>query len=493
MSLDARHTPLVRESWTRCRLAGLDPSRTPPLRYVMPEGAAAPGLGAVAQALSHAEGLYRSLAGQPAVMLLADTQLLLLSSVGAPPLRLRAAAAGATPGANWSEEVRGTNALALAARFQRAITICGQEHYFESLWDWSGTALPLPREIGVLGLYAPGERVHECALALLETCAGPLVESLAASARREPGAPARALAGLGRKDPAVALAVDRVTRILGREIPLLIQGETGTGKEVFARAFHYSGPRGAGPFVAVNCAAIPAALIEAELFGHVEGAFTGARRDGSPGKLRLADGGTLFLDEIGDMPLALQSVLLRVMETRRVTALGDREEHEIDVGFVCATHQPLRELVARSAFRADLFFRLSGMTIELPPLRQRADFGALAQEILDEESPFKPLRLAPEALLHLRARSWPGNLRELRNVLRLAVAMLGDEDELRVAHFEGLAPESAGGLQDRARTLREAEAELVKQAVARHGGNVSAAARELKITRTTLYRRLRGE
>lgn len=298
--------------------------------------------------------------------------------------------------------------------------------------------------------------------------------------------PAAGLADLGSDDPRIAEAVRRAGRIVECDIPLLIQGETGSGKEWFAQAFHRSGSRRGGPFVAVNCAAIPATLIEAELFGYADGAFTGARRYGARGKIREADGGTLFLDEIGDMPLGLQAVLLRVLETRRVTPLGHDSDEAVDIRLVCASHQPLRDLVEQGAFRADLFFRLSGMTIALPPLRERGDFAAVVRRMLAEESPDRPVRVDPEAFVLLRRYRWPGNLRQLRNVLRLGVALLGEEQVLASCHLPAEVRTSDCVSSDAG--LRGVQVRLARESVDRHGGNISAAARELGVTRTTLYR-----
>ncbi|MDX9706267.1 MAG: sigma-54-dependent Fis family transcriptional regulator [Azospira sp.] len=301
--------------------------------------------------------------------------------------------------------------------------------------------------------------------------------------------PAGGLHELDGGDPRMAEAVRRALRIAGSDIPLLIQGETGSGKEWFAQAFHRSSARRDGPFVAVNCAAIPATLIEAELFGYVEGAFTGARRSGARGRIREADGGTLFLDEIGDMPLSLQAVLLHVLETRRVAPLGGGDDEAVDFALVCASHHFLHALVQQGAFRADLFFRLSGMTVSLPPLRERQDFERVVRRILAEEAPGCEPSVAPAAFELLRRHPWPGNLRQLRNVLRLTVALLGDE---RLLTPEFLPQEilDAGGAVQAESGLRAAQIRFVRETVERHGGNISAAARELGITRTTLYRKL---
>lgn len=304
-----------------------------------------------------------------------------------------------------------------------------------------------------------------------------------------------ALSALDLGDPQIAEAIRRVRRIAQRDIPLLIQGETGTGKEIFARAYHAATPRGQGPFVAVNCAAVPAGLIEAELFGYAPGAFTGASAQGRKGRLREAHGGTLLLDEVGDMPPNLQASLLRVLETRRVAPLGDSNEETIDVSLICATHRPLRELVDLGHFRSDLYFRLSGMMIVLPPLRERSDFDALVGQIAREEGLPESAVISEEAFELLRRHRWPGNLRQLRNALRLAVALKENgSGELRPEHLpvEMLEDDSAAG-EDRAVStdLRANELRMVRSAVSRHGGNISAAARELGITRTTLYRKLR--
>ena len=295
-------------------------------------------------------------------------------------------------------------------------------------------------------------------------------------------------------DPTMEYNVRCAKRVLARDIPILLSGETGTGKEVFAQAFHNSGPRRDGPFVAINCAAIPGNLIEAELFGYTAGAYTGARGEGARGKLREAHGGTLFLDEIGDMPLKLQAVLLRVLETRRVTPLGGGPEEEIDLSLVCASHRSLKALCEVGEFRSDLYFRLSAMSLALPPLRERSDLEGMARRILQEESPDRPIRLATSTLDLIRRHPWPGNIRQLKNALRLGVAMLGDDEEtLGPDHLpqDLLDGDDTVHPVPAAKSLRAAEVRLVEDTVQRHNGNISAAARELGITRTTLYRKLR--
>ncbi len=200
-------------------------------------------------------------------------------------------------------------------------------------------------------------------------------------------------------------------------------GETGSGKEVFAKAMHRSSERAGRPFVALNCASIPETLIESELFGYKAGAFTGAARDGRRGKIFLANGGTLFLDEIGDMPVHLQARLLRALEEREVLPLGGDEPIKVDIRLISATHCNLTEKIKTGEFRPDLYYRLHGFALTLPPLRERGDRRELIRRVLAEEAEGSPIEIDEAALDRLDRYSWPGNLRELRNVLRTVLAL----------------------------------------------------------------------
>ena len=301
----------------------------------------------------------------------------------------------------------------------------------------------------------------------------------------------------GDVDPQLLAAHDRGRRALGAGLVLLLQGESGTGKDVFARALHASSARHAGPFVAVNCASIPETLIEAELFGYVGGAFSGARREGAPGHSRQASGGTLFLDEIGDMPLSLQTRLLRVLEERRVLPLGGSRPIAVDVQLIAATHHDLRAAVAAGRFRSDLYFRVHGFAVQLPPLRQRHDLRSLCDTMLAEARPSAPPQLATAVANAMHAFPWPGNLRQLRSALTAAAAMLEPHettidwvhlpDDLRAElRGERTAP-PPGPTVD----LRSTSDRAIREAIARCGRNMSEAARQLGISRNTLYRRLR--
>ena len=309
-----------------------------------------------------------------------------------------------------------------------------------------------------------------------------------------------ALARLDTGDLRWRSAADRARRVSGKPIPVLIQGESGVGKELFARAAHDSGPRRDGSFVAINCAAVPENLIEAELFGYAAGAYTGARREGSPGRLREAHGGTLFLDEIGDMPLAMQTRLLRVLQERQITPLGGGRTVDLDFALVCASHRNLRLAAEQGSFRSDLYYRINGLTVNLPALRERSDFLALTERLLASLSPGCEIQLAPELLVRLSRHGWPGNLRQYANVLRTASAMLDPHEHcIGWQHLpDDLAEELVGSPSQTSQpapdrmteNLKELSRAAVRQALEGSRGNISEAARRLGISRQTLYRKL---
>ncbi len=330
------------------------------------------------------------------------------------------------------------------------------------------------------------------------------------------------LAALTTGDPQMAALAAKVRRVIDRDIPILILGETGTGKELLARAIHQESQRTRQPFIAVNCASIPDTLIESELFGYEEGAFTGARRKGAVGKILQANGGTLFLDEIGDMPIALQAHLLRVLQERQVVPLGSNKAMAVDVAIVCATHRNLRDMIAAQTFREDLYYRLNGLAVRLPALRERSDLAALAECIIEREAAPRRLALSPEVAALLARCPWPGNVRQLFNVLRTACVMAAGERTIRPEHLPddfldevnaleakvdvsahsrvetpaASAPHvvehaSAPGESAANRSLDDIEIDAIRRALDAAGGNISVAAKRLGISRNTIYRKLR--
>ena len=292
-------------------------------------------------------------------------------------------------------------------------------------------------------------------------------------------------------------AMHRVQQMISKVAPtsstVMILGETGTGKELVARALHEQSTRADQPFVAINCGALPESLIESELFGHRKGAFTGAD-EGRVGLFEVAHNGTIFLDEIGELPKSMQAKLLRVLESGDIRRVGDNESFQVDVRVICATHRNLEEMVEQGDFREDLMFRINTFEIHLPSLRQRpGDIAELACHLYRR---FRPTQLSNDALLTrealdiLEAHDWPGNVRELANVIEHAT-ILCDEPPITPDHlpqrFGQRRPKLA---KFKPMTLRDLEMQAIYEALDRHDGNKAAAAEELGISLKTLYNKL---
>jgi transcriptional regulator with PAS, ATPase and Fis domain len=309
--------------------------------------------------------------------------------------------------------------------------------------------------------------------------------------------------GMWSRDPAMRRMFRLIERVAADESSVLVRGETGAGKELVARALHDCSSRRAGPFRAINCAALPSNLLESELFGHLRGAFTGAVRD-TPGHFQLANKGTLFLDEVAELPLELQAKLLRVLETRAITPVGGRDPIAIDVRIVSATHRALRGEVAAGRFRADLMYRLRVIPIFLPPLRERvADVALLVDRIVEEYNARgrrRVERVSPATLRALEAYEWPGNVRELRNVLAYAFAV-GEGTDLLPSHLppevleaseEGrTVPVVAAPASPPPDPKLDPEARRIVRALERSGGSRAQAAKLLGVSRITLWRRMK--
>ena len=289
--------------------------------------------------------------------------------------------------------------------------------------------------------------------------------------------------------PATTKLARTIERVAPADVSVVLLGESGTGKELTARALHQLSSRSQQRFMAINCAAIPATLLEAELFGYERGAFTGAHKQ-TPGKIELADGGTLFLDEIGDLSFDLQGKLLRFLQERVVERIGGRDEINVDVRVISATHRDLERHVQEGIFREDLYYRLSEFSIPIPPLRERlGDAVLLAKHFLNEfgrELERSDLRLTSEALAAIDSYSWPGNVRELQNRMKRAI-ILADGKRVTAEHLDLVE----GGDSEQVLNLRQvrerAELTALKRAMARTHGNISKAAKLLGVSRPTLY------
>ena len=323
-------------------------------------------------------------------------------------------------------------------------------------------------------------------------------------------------------DPQVSAVIHKLRMVSGKDIPVMILGETGTGKDLLAQAIHGDSNRSGQPFVSVNCASIPDNLIESELFGYEEGAFTGARKKGSIGKILQANGGTLFLDEIGDMPKHLQARLLRVLQERKVSPLGAGKEVDVDVAVVSATHKNLKDMIARGDFREDLYYRLNGLVVRLPALRERTDFDLVVMKIVKSLAESgQHIGIAPRVMDIFKRYHWPGNFRQLHNLLRTAVVMVGNDGLIDMVHLpddfleelehglphpiaqrlstpiqasEPSLPEypSTPPMPEPAvdgQKLQDVALSAMAQMLRQHKGNVSAAAKALGVSRNTIYRK----
>jgi sigma-54 dependent transcriptional regulator, acetoin dehydrogenase operon transcriptional activator AcoR len=348
----------------------------------------------------------------------------------------------------------------------------GLQFHLSARFDWSERVAPGKADTGVADLPA---------------------------AQREATVAAAAPSGLQylqTGDAKIEAVVGKLRRILNRDIPLLILGEAGTGKELLARAVHHDSERAKQPFVAVNCAATSAALLEAELFGHEDELVAGMRRKGATGRFVQASGGTLFLDEIGELPPALQARLLGVLQQRCVVPPGSSRAIPVDVAVIGATRHPLRELIERGAFSEDLYHRLNGLVVRLPALRERSDLEMLAARILTSECPQGAPAIAAPVMARLRRSAWPGNVRQLVNLLRTAAVMSAGEAQITEVHLSDdfLEETAAAGPASAAAatsTLEHAEIEVIRRALDAAGGNISEASKRLGISRNTIYRKLR--
>lgn len=315
------------------------------------------------------------------------------------------------------------------------------------------------------------------------------------------------LAHFSHGDPKLEYSLWCAQQVMDRDINILLQGETGAGKDTFAKLIHSASKRSEKPFVAINCAAIPESLIESELFGYERGAFTGARPGGMPGKIVAANGGTLFLDEIADMPLALQARLLRVIEDKEVIPLGSSSPVPVDVHIISATYKDLYRQVKERGFRPDLYYRINGIVINVPPLRDRQDKEDLIREIVAVETGGSPVQLSPSVMHMLLDYDWPGNIRELVNTIRTACALSGGQlielehlpPQLRtrylpdsgVVHGAGTALDGVPSADVLATPLEQAERDRLIAELERHQWKMTETAASLKISRNTLYRKLK--
>ncbi|MEW5559103.1 sigma-54-dependent Fis family transcriptional regulator [Enterobacter asburiae] len=571
-------SPLLRESWFRSELYGLE--RNAEDFPLLGQGELADRLashsGLQRYALPMVTQLAKSLTETQSVVVLTDDTGVVLQTVGNLSAMEKAQRFALSPGTLWSESGRGTNAIGTALAIDDSCEIDGEQHFLTSNQNLYCAAIPLQTPdgqiAGVLDISGPAHFSHAHTLAWVKSAArqieylwvkqslhpqqwlmslhpdpqkldsveelllvfsdNTLIAANRLALRRlgiDPArlghitfgqlfpllkqtpcplpapvthsaqtyyyrlrAPTQTLVSVPPKPAAewpFSLKQDgeKMVRLLNAGVSLCIQGETGSGKEFVSQTLHQRSRWREGKFIAINCAAIPESLIESELFGYQPGAFTGANKNGYIGKIREADGGILFLDEIGDMPLALQTRLLRVLQDKVVAPLGSSRSWPVNFAVICATHRNLAQLVADGEFREDLLYRLQEFTLTIPPLREWPTLPAFIEQQWQElGGPARHITLSPPLLKTLAHFAWPGNVRQLRSLMKVLLALAEEGETLGV---DALPAEYRQATPEVMENLKQHDTALIASTLARFNGNISKAAQALGVARSTLYRR----
>ena len=526
--------PEVTESWRRClddyqlplgNYANLE--KFPIINHAVHSDHQLKHIEQLIKQLSHNFTVFLKEAGVMMVLTTADGRLLYTSGES---YQLNVFMTGMyEPGTSWHEPVLGNNGIGTAILLKKPIAFQGMEHFLSVLHSYTTVGYPLLDDAGnllaVIGLVS---NHHECMnslfaflhlICVLVNTDLPLAQNKNAQERvleKFHFKPALNQADW-QNEPSIseslALLIQKAVKLQTHKIPILITGESGVGKDHFVNLLKQAGPRKDQPFIAINCASIPRDLIESELFGYEAGSFTGARSNGKPGKFKLADKGILFLDEIGDMSFDLQSTLLRVLETSEFTPVGGCSSIRVDVQVVAATNVQLIEAVEAGRFRRDLYYRLNGAQIHLPPLRERPDKKTIIHHILQRElkavSVTETYEICPDVISLIERHPWPGNIRQLINVIRSTLysassAFISIQDlpldfmaELRLIEGDWQSADSIQSItaiplapDESIKSLSNWELHGIKTALKESDGNITLAAKRLGITRSTLYKKL---
>ncbi len=446
------------------------------------------------------------------LLLLADRDGMVITTLGGGEFADHARNVRLIEGAQWAEEIRGTNAIGTALAEKRPVVVSGYAHYERVNHSLICYSCPIRNPDGevvaVLDATSFQSPLDPLAKYSISGAARAIEESWYQAVRQPSDPPRRPIyTGLpapkkdpfGRlfgTDPALEKAKERSAKFARSSLPVLLLAETGTGKNLLAEAIHRAIDRSDGPFVSVNCGALTPSLLESELFGYGPGAFTGASPEGRKGRVAAAHQGTLFLDEVGEMSPSLQALLLRVLEDGSFNRVGELETQVVDIRLICATCRDLPAMVESGEFRSDLFYRIRGAPIGLPPLRQREDIVELAEHLLEGlcPPPGRPPGLSRDCQSWLQTHPWPGNIRELKTSLHHALILADGRDTLEIEDF----PDASTSTSDRLPradeppvSAEESEKRAVLRARDAAQGNISEMARRLGVARTTVYRMLK--
>ena len=457
-------------------------------------------------AIPYIEQMFKFTKGSEFFVLLTDSEGCILNAVGDENILSEAFGLKMVPGAYMSEEDIGTNAMSCVIKTNIPIQLSGQDHYINTYKRWTCSAAPIKnssgRLIGVVDLTGYTENVHPHTLGMVVSVAKAVEEMLKVRQKKTDKTKKTASAashqysyqfeGILGQDENFLNLVEFAKKISSSDSTVMLVGESGTGKELFAQSIYNLSPRCDGPLIVLNCGAIPRQLMESELFGYVEGAFTGAKKEGNPGKFELANGGTIHLDEIGEMPLDMQVKLLRVLEEGYVIRLGSHIRIPVDVRIIASTNKDLGKEVEEGRFRKDLYYRLNVLPLFIPPLRERkGDIELLFNHFIDEISTRtgKPkVSISKENLRLLENHAWPGNIRELRNFAELMI----NTETFPVIYFN--KTENAIGLKEykeESFDMESVEKEHLIKVIRRCNGNISQSAELLGIRRNTLYNKIK--
>lgn len=449
-----------------------------------------------------------------ALIVVADANGFILKVTGNKEMVGNAACINLKPNADWSEKNIGNNFIGSAIATEKESVVEGYDHYCMLLHNFSGIGIPVYSSgnlIGVIGIAVLDNNSLNNTLKELGKELAILMsielerEQTAGKAKKEvpipvtkTGAATYNFEDIAGHSSAINEAIQLARMAAKSDLPVLVLGESGTGKEVIAQAIHNNSYRRNGPFVAINCGAFPRELISSELFGYVEGAFTGAKKGGYIGKFEAANKGTLFLDEIGDMPLELQITLLRVLQEKKITKIGDYRPIPVDVRIIAATNKDLvSEISWSGTFRSDLYYRLNAITIVLPPLRERKeDIAELAlyflEEIKKRHSDTRAIAISDDVMNLFMNYSWPGNVRELKNIIERAYYFAEGRNVILKEHLPKQLRDFKNKISKSPsmQTIDQAERETIRRALENNRWNIKQTAEMLGIARSTLYRKI---
>ncbi|MGI6225069.1 MAG: sigma-54-dependent Fis family transcriptional regulator [Peptococcales bacterium] len=500
--IDKSLAPEVVNSWLRCK-DNLNPLQKAPLDKL--EQHRINELLDKYQLLLHVaipimEDLYLSIKGSGFSVILTNNEGYILKVIGDPSFLKRSNKVYLSEGVNWHEDVKGTNAIAIALEEQKPVTIFAHEHFFQENHFLTCSAAPIfdanNNLIGILDISGNFEKAHPHNLGLALAAAKAIQNKLVIKnikTKKDFAVSHHAKYDfdfiIGRSQK-ILDAIKLAKRAAQSDSIVLLQGESGTGKELFAHAIHNQSLRKENPFIPLNCGAIPETLIESEFFGYEPGAFTGAKAQGQIGKFELANNGTLFLDEISELPIESQTTLLRVLQDHTITRIGGIKPVPIDVRIITATNKNLQEEIQKGKFRLDLFYRINVINIDIPPLRERPeDIDILTHYYLSKlgnKFHHSFVKVSPEVRDIFLHYQWPGNVRELINILERALHLI-DEDLILPEHL----PQQLKNVQNsKSLLLENVEERLIRSALLETGNNISQAAELLGIGRATLYRKL---